>query len=380
MNILIAVDSFKGSLPSRSLADAIEQGIREAGCQGPVAKVPIADGGEGTCDTLLDGLGGTPVTLTVKGPLFEDVQASYGILGGDTAIMEMSACSGLPLVPVEKRNPLNTTTYGLGQMILDAMERGCREFIIGIGGSATNDGGIGMLSALGCKFLDEQGDSLTPVGGALSHIRYAKTTGMPETLKECHFLIACDVENPFYGEQGAACIFGPQKGADPACVQFLDRGLRHWAGIIEAQCGINVGPMKGAGAAGGLGGGFSAFLGADLKPGAEIIFDYLGMESKIREADLIITGEGRLDHQSIMGKAPSAMARLAARHGKPIIAMAGHVSDDAVSLHDHGMTAMFSIADGPISLEEAMDPAIASRLVTKKTAQIMRLVNRFQFK
>ena len=377
MKILVAVDSFKGCLSSGQLACAIEAGIRAAGGDHEIEKVSIADGGEGTCDTLLEGLGGTPVSLKVKGPLFQEVAAGYGILERETAVMEMSACSGLPLVPEHQRDPMNTTTYGLGEMILDAVDRGCRNFIIGIGGSATNDGGLGMLEALGCRFTDPEGECLSPVGAALPRISQVDSSGLAQSLSQCKFLVACDVDNPFYGERGAACVFGPQKGADAECVQYLDQGLRHWAGVIENHCGINVGPMAGAGAAGGLGGAFSAFLNADLKPGAEIIFDYLNLEDKVREADLIITGEGRLDYQSVMGKAPSAMARLAARLNKPVIALAGQVADDAQALHDHGMTAMFSITDGPLSQDQAMEPSRAAHLVTKKTGQIMRLTNAF---
>ncbi len=375
MKILVAMDSFKGSLSTNELSCAVEQGIYLADNNIRVIKIPIADGGEGTCATLLQGVGGTSISLSVKGPLFEEITASYGILKNNTAVIEMAAASGLPLVPEEKRNPMTTTTYGVGQMIKDAMERGCQNFIIGIGGSATNDGGIGMLEALGYRFLDSDHKQVIPVGRSLVDIVSVDGSRTIQGLDKCRFLVACDVENPLFGETGAAFVFGPQKGADETCVRQLDQGLQNWARVIEKNCGKSIADLKGAGAAGGLGAGFSAFLNAELRPGVDIIFDQLNMASLIKEADLIFTGEGRLDFQSVMGKAPLGIAKLCARYGKPVIALAGSVTDDAVKAHAYGMTAMFSIIDGPMSLGEAMDKENACRMVKKTVYQIMRLVN-----
>lgn len=374
MNVLVAVDSFKGSLSTNELSSAIEEGIHQADQGICVTKIPVADGGEGTCDALLEGLGGTRVSLTVKGPLFDEVLASYGILNDGTAVMEMAASSGLPLVPEALRNPMNTTTYGVGEMIRDAMGRGCREFIVGIGGSATNDGGMGMLEALGYRFLDREGKPLVSAGRSLAKVARISTEGVSKELASCRFLVACDVENPLYGENGAAHVFGPQKGADEATVRVLDHGLRNWAEVVEATFDKSIGELKGAGAAGGLGGGFSAFLNAELKPGVKIIFEHLKMEAHVKEADLVIIGEGRLDAQTSMGKAPSGIAKLASKHGIPVVALAGSVADDATSAHATGISAMFSIADGPMSLEEAMEPERARHLVKKTATQVMRLV------
>lgn len=373
-NILVAVDSFKGSLSTRELSDAVETGIRQSGIGANVVSTPIADGGEGTCDTLLEGVGGERISLSVAGPLFEKVTASYVILDDGTAIIEMAASSGLPLVPESLRNPMNTSTYGVGELIKDAIARGCRNFIIGIGGSATNDGGIGMLAALGYRFLDADGLAVTPVGGSLEKIIAVEINDVLKRLDDCRFLVACDVENTLYGENGAAYVFGPQKGADEDCVQRLDKGLRQWAKVIKKSCGISVDNTKGAGAAGGLGVAFYAFLHAELRPGVDIIFEHLGIEELVRQADMVITGEGRLDFQSVMGKAPTGIARLGLRYGKPVVGIAGSVTDDAVRAYDKGITAMFSVTDGPMSLETAMDKVKATHLVSKTVEQIMRLI------
>lgn len=375
MNVLISIDSFKGSLTTNELSDAIEQGIREVSSDFVVKKIPIADGGEGTYKTLVDGLGGTTISLHVKGPLFEDVIAEYGILQDNTAIIEMAQSSGLPMVPINLRNPLNTSTFGVGEMINDAINRGCRTFIIGIGGSATNDGGIGMLAAMGYQFMDKDSNVLTPIGSSLNNISYIDYSNVRKELKECKFLIACDVDNPFYGPRGAANVYAKQKGATPEQIITLDQGLQNFATVIERELKIDVAHLQGSGAAGGLGGGFRAFLGGELRPGIEIIFEKLDLIHNIEWADIIITGEGRLDFQTVMGKAPIGVAKLAKEHNKIVIALAGNVQDDAISAHDHGITSMFSIIDSPMSLDEAMDTKNAKRLVKKSVKEIFNLIN-----
>lgn len=374
MNILIAVDSFKGSLTTKELADAIEEGIVAVSGEYSVRKMPLADGGEGTADALIEALGGRKVRVEVKGPLFEPVEAEYGILSDQTAILDMASSSGLPLVPENRRNPMQTTTFGLGELILDAMGKGCRKFIIGIGGSATNDAGMGMMAALGVEFLDKDHQRLNPTGGSLSEIVTVDTSGLKPELAACEFLIACDVDNPLYGRNGAAHVYARQKGATDGMIEELDHGLRHFSETIESQMNKEISDIPGAGAAGGLGGGFLAFLNAELRPGASIVFEKLNMKQHIGWADLVITGEGSLDFQTVMGKAPMGMGKLAKEADVPVIALAGRVTDDATKGHEYGITAMFSVMDGPISLEEAMNPKNAFRMVRKEVEELFRLI------
>ncbi|RLD22189.1 MAG: glycerate kinase [Bacteroidetes bacterium] len=376
MNVLIAIDSFKGSLSSIELADTIESGIHEVSSDIIIQKAPIADGGEGTIDTLINSVGGEKIEVKVKGPLFKEVLAYYGILNDKTAIIEMAVASGLTLVPGHLRNPMHTTTYGIGQLINDAIARGCRDFLIGIGGSATNDAGIGMLTALGYKFLDKENNELAPIGSSLIKIATIDSSQVKESIKQCKFTIACDVDNPFYGSQGAAQIYATQKGADKEEVLILDRGLKNFSDVIARELDNDISLVKGAGAAGGLGGGFKAFLDAKLKPGVEIIFEKIALEEKIKWADIIITGEGRLDHQTAMGKAPVGVGKLALRYNKRVIALAGSVAEDAAILHDYGITEMHSIIDGPMTLEEAMDSKNTRRMLKKKVVEIFRLINK----
>ena len=376
MNILIAIDSFKGSLSTIELSDAIEQGINEVSLDYCIKKTPIADGGEGTYQTLVDGLGGTLVEVNVKDPLFKNITSEYGILKDNTAVIEMASSSGLPLVPEHLQNPLNTTTYGVGEMIKDAITKGCRNFIIGIGGSATNDGGIGMLNALGYQFLDQANNELPAIGKSLPFIKSINDSNKLKILDECNFLIACDVDNPFYGPKGAAYVYGPQKGASEDDVIYLDNGLKSFAKVITNKYGVSIDNLSGAGAAGGLGGGFSAFLNATLKPGVDIIFEKLEIESLIKDADIIFTGEGRLDFQTVMGKAPIGVAKLAKKYDKTVIALAGSVTDEAYNAHDYGVTSMFSILDQPLTLNEAMDKERSYHLVKKSVNEIIRLINK----
>lgn len=378
MKVLIAIDSFKGSLTTNELADTISKAIQDVHEDFVISKMPIADGGEGTFETLVQGLGGEEIEVEVSGPLFEIINAKYGILEDKTAIIEMAQCSGLPLVREGLRNPLNTTTYGVGELIKDAIKRGSRDFIIGIGGSATNDGGIGMLSALGYAFKDKENQTLPPNGSSLRYIDSIVEENVLPELAECTFLVACDVDNPLYGEKGAAYTYGPQKGATEEIVQKLDKGLINYAEVIKRQYNKDISFVEGSGAAGGLGGGFIGFLNAELKPGTDIIFEKINIEEKIQNTDLIITGEGKLDFQTVMGKAPIGVSKIAKKHNVPVIALAGAVTDDALVGHDHGITSMFSIMDSPMSLNDAMDKEIAKKLLYRKTNELFRLINQFR--
>lgn len=322
MKVIVASDSFKGSLTSRQVASAVEKGFLGVVPDAQIICLGMADGGEGLVDTLASQLGAQAVSAQVCDPLGRPILADYAI-AGELAIIEMAACCGLPLLLPEERDPLHTSTFGLGQMILDALGRGCRRFLIGIGGSATNDGGIGMLNALGWRFLDDRGRELPGIGASLSKITSVDASGADSRLKEAEFTIACDVRNPFFGPDGAACVFAPQKGADAAAVLSLDAGLRHFAEIICKETEIDVQMLQGSGAAGGLGGAFAAFLGASLKPGAELVLDALGFNELLEDASLVITGEGRIDSQTLEGKAVSAVLSRSKAAGVPVVAICG---------------------------------------------------------
>lgn len=376
MKIVVAADSFKGSLTSAEIADAVETGVRKVYPEADVVKVPVADGGEGTVQALVDGTGGIYRTVKVSGPLYDEVTALYGITGdGKTAVIEMASASGLPLVPADKRNPTKTTTYGTGELIADALAKGCREFLIGIGGSATNDCGMGMMEALGMKFLDSDGNELAGKGENLIKTASIDDSGLLPGLKDATFLIACDVENPLYGEKGAAQVYSRQKGATEEMVPELDKGLRHFSEVVENKYGFPMNSLPGAGAAGGLGGGFAAFLKGELKPGIEIVLSMTDLAEKLENADFVITGEGRIDFQSVMGKTPTGVSKLAKSKGVPVIAIAGAVSDDAGAVHDFGIGSLFSIMNYPIRLEEAMEPHRAKSFVEKNTEEIFRLIS-----
>ena len=371
--IIIASDSFKGCLSSLDIARAAEAGIRKALPNCVVVGIPVADGGEGTTEALVDAMNGQFVSCNVHDPLMNGKKAEYGILGdGLTAVIEMAVASGLPLVPPEKRNPMLTTTYGTGELIKDALQRGCRRFLIGIGGSATNDGGTGMLQALGFRFLDCQGNELGKGGQILEHIAQINTDDALPALQESVFTIACDVNNPFSGVNGAAFVYARQKGADDAMIVRLDNGLKQFASVICATMQKDIDPIPGAGAAGGLGGGFLAFLQATLKPGIQMVLEALDFDNRIRNADLIITGEGRLDRQTGMGKTPSGILEAGKRQQIPVIAIGGAV-EDSDALLQQGFLAVLSIQPGPVSLEQAMDREFAARQVERVVEQIIRL-------
>lgn len=372
--ITVAVDSFKGSLSSREVAEAFEAGFKSQFPDCEVVKVSIADGGEGTVDALVETLDGQFIEAQVADPLGRKISARYGVIdGGHTAVMEMSAASGLPLIAPTERNPLRTSTYGTGEMIVDAIERGCRKFLVGIGGSATNDGGTGMLRALGFRFLDAEGNELIGGGEILERIDQIDDSAARVELADCEFIVACDVTNPLYGPEGAAYVFAPQKGADAAMVERLDRGLRNYARAIEQFNGVEVASMAGAGAAGGLGGGFKALLGASLERGIDMVLSAMQFSKIIAGSDLVITGEGRIDRQTTMGKAPSGVLREATAQGIPTIAIGGAVQPCA-ELNESGFAAVLPVVAGPIALEVAMQRDTAIENVRRTATQIARIL------
>lgn len=373
-NITIAVDSFKGSLSSFDVADAVERGFRSLFPECNIRKVAIADGGEGTVEALVKTLGGEYVDVEVANPLMRSIVARYGIVhGGTTAVIEMSAASGLPLLNLEERNPLKTSTYGTGEMIADALKRGCRKFLVGIGGSATNDAGVGMLRALGFRFLGAAGEELAGGGEILERIVSIDDSGVMPELHNAEFVVACDVTNPLYGVEGAAYIFAPQKGADAAMVERLDLGLRNFAEVVMRHNGVDIAMPAGAGAAGGLGGGFVGLLGSRLERGIDMVLDAVRFSDIIRGCDLVITGEGCIDAQTVMGKAPSGVLRVAQREGVPVIAIGGRVVW-CEELERSGFAAIFPVDAGHIPLEEAMRRDVAERNVERTARQIAGLI------
>lgn len=444
MKAIIAIDSFKGSMDSLEAGMAAAEGLRAAYPEAETLVYPLADGGEGTVQALVKGLGGTVERTLVTGPLGEKVVCEYGILTGDasssdgaTAIIEMAGAAGITLLKPEQRNPLYTTTYGVGEVIKDAIAKGCRKFIVGIGGSATNDCGIGMLQALGAEFLDEGGKQV-PFGAAgVEKIAFIDTNKMLPELDGCQFRIACDVDNPLYGEKGCSHIFGPQKGATPEMVEEMDGWIKRFAGLTaehfaqsdnslsksnqnalmktgsgifkfqnpncdnqiydnsptncdtyfeenqnqtrskSSQPAFSSPDYPGCGAAGGLGFGFRAFLHGQLEPGISIVLEEIKIEKAIQEGDIVITGEGRLDGQTVMGKAPIGVAKLAKKYGKPVLAFAGSVTEEADACNAAGIDAFFPILRQVATLEEAMDPETARRNMKKTVEQVFRVISRF---
>lgn len=373
-HITVAVDSFKGSLTSFQVACAVEKGFKKVFPDCVVNKVSIADGGEGTVDALVQTLAGEYVDVMVANPLMRPIQARYGVIdNGKTAVLEMSAASGLPLLLESERNPLKTTTYGTGEMIAHALKHGCRDFLIGIGGSATNDAGVGMLRALGYKFFDRDGKLLHGGGEILEHIAIIDSDNVMPELKEAKFTVACDVTNPLYGPNGAAYIFAPQKGATPKMVEQLDLGLKNFAQVVQRHLGVDISELPGAGAAGGLGGALKAFLGATLERGIEMVLNAMNFGQIISDSELVITGEGRLDKQTVMGKAPSGVMQVASSIGIPTIAIGGAIKD-CPELRESGFAAMFPIVAIPTSLENAMEYSVAMDNVERTTEQIAKLI------
>lgn len=376
MKVVVAIDSLKGSLSSLEAGNAIKKSINEVISGADVEVHPLADGGEGTVEALTLGMGGTIETIPVKGPLGEKVHASYGIIPQrQLAIIEMAAAAGITLIATEERNPLHTTTYGVGEMIKDAISKGCRHFIIGIGGSATNDGGAGMLQALGYALLDKDNQEISLGAQGLADLKSISTDKVIEELKECDFKIACDVTNPLCGAQGCSSIFGPQKGADEDMITKMDTWLSNYATLATSVSEKADATIEGTGAAGGLGFAFLAFTNATLEPGIDIILSEINIEKAISEADLVVTGEGRLDGQTVMGKAPIGVAKLAKKYGKKVVAFSGSVTEDAILCNQHGIDAFFPIVRRLISLDEAMSKEVAYKNMKETATQVFRLIN-----
>lgn len=375
MKVVIAIDSLKGSLSSMETGMAIKDGILAAKPDADVIVKPLADGGEGTTDALIEGMNGERIDLTVTGPMHTPVDAYYGYLKDtNTAVMEMASAAGITLVPDSEKNPLLATSYGVGEMINDAIQRGCRNFIIGIGGSVTNDGGIGMLKALGVRFLDENGEDAGEGGQALAKIARIDVSGMNPLLKECHIQVACDVNNPLCGENGSTYVYGPQKGVTEDMKKTLDEAMAHFARVTSETLENDYMNTPGAGAAGGLGYAFLAYTGAALTPGIELILDAVGLEEELSGADVVVTGEGRLDFQTAMGKAPVGVARLAKKYNAKVIAFAGSVTKEATACNKEGIDAFFPILRGVCTLAEAMDPVAARNNMTATVEQVFRLL------
>lgn len=375
MKVVIAIDSLKGSLSSMEAGMAIKDGILAAKPDAEVIVKPLADGGEGTTDALIEGMNGERIDLTVTGPMHTPVDAYYGYLKDtNTAVMEMASAAGITLVPDSEKNPLLATSYGVGEMINDAIQRGCRNFIIGIGGSVTNDGGIGMLKALGVRFLDENDEDAGEGGQALAKIARIDVSGMNPLLKECHIQVACDVNNPLCGENGSTYVYGPQKGVTEDMKKTLDEAMAHFARVTSETLENDYLNTPGAGAAGGLGYAFLAYTGAALTPGIELILDAVGLEEELSGADVVVTGEGRLDFQTAMGKAPVGVARLAKKYNAKVIAFAGSVTKEATACNKEGIDAFFPILRGVCTLAEAMDPVAARNNMTATVEQVFRLL------
>ena len=376
MNVVVAIDSFKGSLSSLQAGNAVKEAVLLTDEKAEVFVRPLADGGEGTVEALSAGMDGTIVEVTVTGPLSAPVNAAYCILKDKcTAVIEMSAAAGITLVPPDKRDPMETTTYGVGEIIKDAMCRGCRHFIVGIRGSATNDGGTGMLAALGFAFLDKDGQPIPLGAKGLEHLVSISADHVLPELKECTFRTACDVTNPLCGSRGCSAVFAPQKGGTPETIAKMDKWLADYARIAGTVSDKADMEHPGVGAAGGLGFAFLTFLNATLEAGVRIILEETRLEEYVKNADIVVTGEGRLDSQTVMGKAPIGVAGLAKKYGKKVIAFSGCITEDAAVCNQHGIDAFFPIVPGIITLEEALDTDNAYRNLKNTAYQVFRLIN-----
>ncbi|OAX45869.1 glycerate kinase [Paenibacillus sp. AD87] len=372
---VLAPDSFKESMTAKEVCVAMEKGLRKIYPAANYIHVPMADGGEGTVQSLVDASGGVIYQREVSGPLEQPVLAQYGIMGdGLTAAIEMASASGIHLVTMESRNPLRTSTYGTGELIRACLDQGIRKIIIGIGGSATNDGGTGMAEALGVTFLDAHGHPLARGGGALDQLAHIDVTGLDERLQDVEFIVACDVTNPLCGEHGASRVFGPQKGATPEMVRALDANLSHYADVVKQQLHKDIRDVPGAGAAGGLGAGLLIFTQAVLRKGIEIVIEYTGLRDKLVHADVVLTGEGGIDFQTKFGKTPYGVARAAKEAGKPVIAIAGYVGEGIDTLYTEGIDAVFGIVPGAADLEQLLreGPENVER-TTENIARVLKL-------
>lgn len=371
MKVVIAPDSFKGSLTAVEVAEAMNVGVTNTFSQIKTELFPVADGGEGTLETLVAATNGKVKEMQVTGPLGEEVTAMYGVLGdGKTCVIEVAVASGLELIPNEKLNPLKATTYGTGQLMKEALDDGYTSFLFALGGSATNDGGAGMLQALGAQLLDRNGREVAHGGGHLAEIQTIDLTNFDERLQSCDVLIASDVQNPFIGPNGASAIFGPQKGATVEMVKLLDDNMAHWANQIEKTTGTSLHHLLGAGAAGGMGGACLAFFPSKIERGIDVVLKFIDFEKQVKDADLVITGEGKVDGQTASGKTPFGVAQAAKKVGVPTIVIAGAVGADTESLYEHGVVSIHSIMDKPMTIEEAMTNA--AKLIEKSTEQVVR--------
>lgn len=375
MKIVIAPDSYKESLSALDVATAIEQGFREVYPDAEYVKLPVADGGEGTVEAMVAATQGCRIEVTVTGPLGEPVEAFYGLSGDkQCAFIEMAAASGLESVPPAHRNPLLTTSWGTGELIRHALDAGVTQIIIGIGGSATNDGGAGMVQALGAKLLTKDNQQIAPGGGALDSLARIDVSELDKRLVGCRIDVACDVTNPLTGPQGATAVFGPQKGATAEMIARLDQALAHFAEIIHRDLDLNVLTLEGGGAAGGMGAGLYAFCGAKLRPGIEIVTDALHLADIVADADLVITGEGRIDSQTIHGKVPVGVARVAKRYNLPVIGIAGSLTADVGVVHQHGLDAVFSVIYSICTLDEALENAAENvRMTARNVAAVLKV-------
>lgn len=371
MKIIIAPQAFKGSISALDAAHAMEAGVKAAVPDAETVLVPIADGGDGTLETLVEVSSGRVETTKVTGPLGKKVDAEWGAMGdGNTAVIEMARTSGLVLLKPKQLDARKATTYGLGEAITGAMDAGYRRFIVGIGGSATNDGGAGMAQALGIRLLDASGDDLERGGAALAKLDRIDASGLDPRAREATFEVACDVSNPLCGPEGASAVYGPQKGASPEDIEELDTALRHFAHVVRRDLDVEVNHMPGGGAAGGLGAGMVAFLRGSLRPGVDIVLEAVGFREKLEGADLVLTGEGQMDFQTVFSKAPIGVARLADDRGVPVVGISGSLGNDFHKVHEHGIDAVFAITTGPMTLAEAS--ADAARLITTTTEEVMR--------
>ncbi|MGQ8338543.1 glycerate kinase [Sunxiuqinia sp. A32] len=372
MKILIAPDSFKDCLEAADVAKHLANGIKRFLPNADIEAIPVADGGEGFVQTMLSALGGNKISLKASDPLGRETEAFYGILNdGNTAVIEMAAASGIEKLKLEERDPLLTSTFGTGQLLLNAIEKGCNKIIIGIGGSATNDGGAGMAKALGYRFLDDSGNELPEGGGYLDRLSSIETSQVSPAFQNIELLVACDVTNPLTGKLGASAIYGPQKGASPKVVQQLDKNLEILAFVIRRDLNKDILKLPGGGAAGGLGAGLVAFANGTLKAGFDIVKEQTNLEEAVKKADLVITGEGKMDSQTKQGKTPWGVAQLAKKHNKPLVAVAGFLGNGYRELYDEGFTSILALPNGPISLKESIETA--PKLLVDAGERIVRL-------
>lgn len=374
MKVVIAIDSFKGSLTSLEAGQAVKEAVLSLDTAADVEVRPLADGGEGTVDALYKGLGGELAEAEVSDPLGRPIKAQYAVINNDTAVIEMAAAAGITLITAAERNPLNTTTFGVGQMIANAISRGIRRFIVGIGGSATNDGGVGMLSALGFEFLNGEGKAVPLGAKGLKDLAVIKTDNVIPELYECEFRIACDVNNTLCGENGCSAVYGAQKGATAEMIEQMDGWLENYANIAKSVSKKADKDLAGAGAAGGLGFAFASFMNAELESGVKIVLEETRLEEFLKDADIVVTGEGRLDSQTVMGKAPIGVAWLSKKHGKRVIAFSGCVSEDAEICNNHGIDAFFPIVRGVTTLEDALNKDNAYKNLKATAYQVFRII------